>query len=144
MRDPHHCIKHESDSPPATIPLALLVCPYWPDIVVYSEELKTVSLLELTSPFNSHTDLTAVHQHKEGKPEYQQIVAEFDGLGFVSQCYMAETGCLGHYLDKTISAIKKSFKIKFYPTPKQYLIEQQQLLSLRPREYSCSQQSNLD
>ena len=36
--------KRTSDSPPTTIPPALLVCPYWPDIVVYNEELKTISL----------------------------------------------------------------------------------------------------
>jgi len=56
--------KQASDSPPATIPLALLVSPYLPDIVVYNEELKT-----MTCPFNSHVDLTAACHCKEGKPE---------------------------------------------------------------------------
>ena len=43
--------KRASDSPPATILPALLVCPDQHDIVVYNEELKTVSLLELTCPY---------------------------------------------------------------------------------------------
>ena len=57
--------KRTSDSPPATIPPALLVCPYWPDIVVCNEELKTVSLLELTCPFDFCADLSAACQRKQ-------------------------------------------------------------------------------
>jgi len=59
--------KRASDSPPATIPPAIPVSPYQPDIVVYNAELKTISLLELTCPFNSNTDLSAACQHKESK-----------------------------------------------------------------------------
>ena len=81
-----------SDSYPATIPPAfnLLVSPYQPDIVGCNEELKIISLLELIWPFSSHADLTAAHHRKEGKPEYQQIVAELDYLGFVTQYYTVE------------------------------------------------------
>ena len=82
-----------------------------PDIVVYNEELKTVSLLELNCPF------IASHQHrKEGKPEYQQIVAELDKLGFVSQCHTVEIGLpwpLGHYLNETIMAMENILKQSF-------------------------------
>ena len=54
--------KRASDFPPATIPPAVLVCSHQPDIVVYNAELKTVSLLELTSPFNSRGDLFAAQE----------------------------------------------------------------------------------
>jgi len=99
--------KRVSDSPPATIPPAILVCSHWPDIVVYNVELRTVSLLEVTCPFNYHTDLSAACEHKQRKSEYLQIVAELDHLGFVSQYYTIEIGCLGHYLMETVTSMKQ-------------------------------------
>jgi len=98
--------KRASDSPPATIPPAILVSPYRPDIVVYNAELRTISLLELTCPFNSNADLSAARQRKESKLEYQQIVAELDRLGFVGKYFTIEIGCLGHYLKETINSMK--------------------------------------
>jgi len=59
--------KCASDSPPTTIPPAILVSPYRLNIVVYNVELRTISLLELTCPF---TDLSAACQQKECKLEY--------------------------------------------------------------------------
>jgi len=97
--------KCASDSPPATIPPAILVSPYRPDIV-YNAELRTISLLELTCPFNSSADLSAAPRHKERKLEYQQIVAELECLGFVSKYFTIEIGCLGHYLTETIKSMK--------------------------------------
>jgi len=70
------------DAPPATIPPSILVSSYRPDIVVCNDDLKTISLLELTCPFNSSADLTAAHHRKALKPEYLQIVAELDSFGF--------------------------------------------------------------
>jgi len=77
---------------------------------LYNAESKTVSLLELTCPFNSRADLFAARERKQEKPEYQQIVAELDHLGFVSHYYTIKIGCLGHYLKKTV----RNFKFKFF------------------------------
>ena len=63
--------KCASDLLPATIPPAILVSPYRPDIVAYNAELRTISLLEFTCLFNSNADLSATHQCKESKLEYQ-------------------------------------------------------------------------
>ena len=62
-----------------------------------------MSILELTCPFDSLTDLTIARQRKEGKPEYQQIIGH---LGFVSQYYTVEIAFFGHYLNETITAMK--------------------------------------
>ena len=99
--------KHASDGSPATIPLTILVSSYRPDIVVFNEELKAISFLvnELTYPLNSSADLTAAHNRKAQKPEYLQIVAELDCLGFSCTYHMVEIGCLGHFCKESISAI---------------------------------------
>jgi len=81
----------------------ILVSPYRPDIFVYIAELRTISLLELTCPFNY---LFAAHQRKESKLEYQQIVGELDHLGFASKYFTIEIGYLGHYLKETIKLMK--------------------------------------
>ena len=60
--------KHASDALPATIPPAILVSSYQPDITVCNKELRTISILEFTYPFNSSVDLTAAHHHKAQKP----------------------------------------------------------------------------
>ena len=98
--------KCASDSPPATIPPAILVSPYRPDIVEYNAGLRTISLLELSCLFDSNTDHSAAHQRKESKLEYQQIVAEFDHLGFVIKYFTIEIGCFGHYHKETIKLLK--------------------------------------
>ena len=49
-------------------------------------------------------------------PEYQQIVAELDRLGFMSHYYTIEIGCLGHYLKETVSSMKKVSNLSFSKT----------------------------
>ena len=93
---------------PATIAPALLACLYWPDIVVYSKELKAEAHLPIQfSYISSITDLSAAHQHREGKPEYQQIVAKLDRTLQVS----TKLGCLGHYLNETITVTAMKSKL---------------------------------
>ena len=92
------------------------MCSHWPDIVLYNAESKTVSLLELTYPFNSRADLSAARERKQEKPEYQQIVAELDRLGFLSYYYTVEIGCLGHYLKETVSSMMKVSNLSFSKT----------------------------
>ena len=75
-------------------------------IIVCNEELKTISLTELTCLFNSSVDLTDAHHHKAQKPEYLQIVAELDRLGFSCEYHMVKIGCLDHFFTKIISAMK--------------------------------------
>ena len=58
------------DSFPATNPPAMLVCSPQPDIIACNAELKFVSLLELTCPSNSLTDLYGTHKYKHMKSEH--------------------------------------------------------------------------
>ena len=69
--------------------------------------MKSVVLLELTCPFNSRADLSAARERKQEKPEYLQIIAELDRLGFVSHYHTVEIGCLGHYLTETVTSMKR-------------------------------------
>ncbi|XP_065907873.1 uncharacterized protein [Dysidea avara] len=108
--------KRASDSPPATIPPAVLVCSHRPDIVIYNAEMKSVVLLELTCPFNSRADLSAARERKQEKPEYLQIIAELDRLGFVSHYHTVEIGCLGHYLTETVTSMKRVSNLSFSKT----------------------------
>ena len=78
--------------------------------------LGSVSLLKLTCPLNYRAHLSAAQERKQEKPEYQQIVAQLDRLGFGSHYYTIEIGCLGHYLKETVSSMKKVSNLSFSKT----------------------------
>jgi len=67
--------------------------------------------------------MSAAHQCKERKVQYQQIVAELHHFGLVCLYYTIEIGCLGHYLKETITSMK-SFQVEAFPIPDHCLIEQ--------------------
>ena len=52
------------------------------------------------------TLLLHAHHRKAQKPEYLQLNAELDHLGFSCEYHTVEIGCLGHFLMESISAMK--------------------------------------
>ena len=50
--------------------------------------------------------VTAAHHRKAQKPEYLQIVAELNCLGFSCEYHTVQIGCLGLFLKESISAMK--------------------------------------
>ena len=94
-----------SEAPPSTIPTSLMVTPYRPDIVLYSEITHTVVLFELTCPLDSFQHLESARDRKQSKGEYLQILSELDRLGTTSQYDTIEISVLGHYLPSSLSAL---------------------------------------
>jgi len=94
---------HASES--SLRPSLLMVTPYRPDIVLYSEIDHTVALLELTCPQDSFQQLESTRDCKQSKEEYLQILSELDHLGVNSQYGTIEISVLGHYFPSLLSAL---------------------------------------
>ena len=84
-------------SPLATIPPAVLVTSYRPDLVFYNAITNSIALLEFTCPLDSEHHLEAARSRKQGKVEYQQLLAEFDRLHISNYYETLEISVLGHY-----------------------------------------------
>ena len=95
-----------SDSPQTTIPPSLLITPYRPDIVIYKQINNSVALLKLTCPLDSFHRLESARERKQRKTEYQQILSEFDRLGFLCSYYTIELSILGLYLPSSLSSFQ--------------------------------------
>ena len=91
------------EAPQSTIPSTLLITPYRPDIVIYNSDKPSVALLELTCPLDSEYNIQSARSRKLNKPEYHQLLAEFDCLNI--QNYY-EISVLGHFLTSSIQNIK--------------------------------------
>ena len=98
--------RRASDSPQATIPPALLITPYRPDIVIHNKESNSVALLELTCPLDSVRHLELARDRKLKKEEYQLILSELDRLGIVNFYDTIEMSVLGHYLPSSLSSFR--------------------------------------
>jgi len=95
----------------ATIPLSVLTTSYQPDVVIFNAEKHDIRILELTCPFNSAEHLQAAREQKSGKVEYQLLISKLDHLGYVSQYFTIEIGCLGHYLQESIRSFQAAIQL---------------------------------
>ena len=93
------------ESPPATVPTDVMVTTYHPDIVIYNSNTSAVALLELTCPLDSEHHLEAARSRKQGKLEYQQLLAELDRLDFSNYYETLEVSVLGHYQKSSVKNI---------------------------------------
>ena len=98
--------RRASDSSQATIPPALLIMPYRPDIVIHNKESNSVALLELTFPLDSVRHLELARDRKLKKEEYQLLLSELDHLGIVNFYDTIEMSVLGHYLPSSSSSFR--------------------------------------
>ena len=98
--------RRASDSPQATIPPALLITPYRPDIVIHNKESNSVALLELTCPLDSVRHLELARDRKLKKEEYQLLLSELDRLGIVNFYDTIEMSVLGHHLPSSLSSFR--------------------------------------
>ena len=87
-------VKFTSESPPATIPPAMMVTPYRPDLVVHNTSTNSIALLELTCPLDSEHHLESARERKQNKVEYLQLLAELYHLNI---CNFYETLEVSHY-----------------------------------------------
>ena len=64
-----------------------------PDIVVYSDSLKTVYLIELTCGDESNFE----SQRARKESRYEQLMADICAAGWTAQLFTVEVGCRGLY-----------------------------------------------
>ena len=106
---------HANHCPQSTIPSSLLITSYHPDIVLYNSQSSSVALLELTCPLDSnYHHIESARARKQKKPEYLQLLAEFDHLNVTNYYDTIEITVLGHY---QVSSIKKLLNLLKFVHP---------------------------
>ncbi len=74
-------------------PQHIVNTPQRPDIVVYSDKLKIVFLLELTCGDESNFE----DQRARKENRYNQLLADIDAAGWSAKLFTFEVGCRGFY-----------------------------------------------
>ena len=64
-----------------------------------------MALLELTCPLDSEHHLEVARSRKQGKLEYQQLLAELDRLDFSNYYETLEVSVLGHYQKSSVKNV---------------------------------------
>ena len=100
-----------SESPPATIPSAVMVTPYRPDVVIHNTATSSIALLKLTCPLDSSHHLQSARSRKQSKVEYQQFLAKLDHLNIYYVYETLKVSVLGHYY---LFSIKNLWNLIFY------------------------------
>ena len=62
-------------------------------------------MLELTVPTNTPTGLSQARTRKPNKPEYSNLVTDFESLGWKVNYNTVEIGSLGHFTQDTVEAV---------------------------------------
>uniref|UniRef100_A0A1X7UFF2 Reverse transcriptase zinc-binding domain-containing protein n=1 Tax=Amphimedon queenslandica TaxID=400682 RepID=A0A1X7UFF2_AMPQE len=94
-----------SDTPPATIPLNIIVTTARPDIVIIDG--RYICLLELTIPSNNMASLTNARERKQRKENYISLVSDLSSRGYATDLETVEIGALGHFLQCSINSIQQ-------------------------------------
>ena len=69
-------------------------------------ESKTVTILELTVPWNSTSSLDNVRSRKENKPNYQLLTSDLSAQGYSALFLTIEIGCLGNHTNDAYTRLK--------------------------------------
>ena len=85
-----------SEQPPSTIPPSILITPFKPDLVLIHKENKA-TVIELTCPTNTITNLQAARWRKQNKTEYGIIFSDLINQGWKVHYETLEIGSLGHH-----------------------------------------------
>ena len=91
-------------NPPSTIPPNILSTAMRLDIVIIDLS-KNVWMVELTVPTNTLTGLSQARTRKQNKPEYSNLVTDFESLGWKVNYNTVEIGSLGHFTQDTVEAV---------------------------------------
>ncbi len=84
---------HDEDEEKKGFPQHIVNTPLRPDIVVYSNSLKIVFLIELTCGDESNFE----SQRARKESRYQQLLADIEGTGWSAKLFTVEVGCRGLY-----------------------------------------------
>ena len=92
-----------SESPPAAVPLHILVTSARPDIVIIEDV--TITSLKLTIPINAKEGLHNAREWKLSKENYIALLGDLQSRGFIAQLEIMEVGSLGHFSSACIHSI---------------------------------------
>jgi hypothetical protein len=92
------------EAPVSTVPTDLTITTARPDIVLIED--KTVTILELTVPWNSASSLDNARSRKENKPNYQLLTSDLSAQGYSALFLTIEIGCLGNHTNDAYTALK--------------------------------------
>ena len=93
-----------SANPPCTIPPETLSTSAHPDITIISSD--SITLVELTVPWNSEDNLAQAKRRKSEKDDYQLVLSDLASLGLKASLITIEIGCLGHHLPHFFQSLK--------------------------------------
>ena len=84
---------HDEDEMKKGFPQHIVNTPQRPDIVVFSDTLKTVLLIELTCGDESNFE----SQRARKEARYEQLLADIGAVGWKARLFTVEVGCRGLY-----------------------------------------------
>ena len=84
---------HDEDEVKKGFPQHIVNTPLRPDVVVYSDTLKTVFLIELTCGDEGNFE----SQRARKETRYQQLLADISATGWKARLFTVEVGCRGLY-----------------------------------------------
>ena len=93
-----------SDSPPATLPLCIVVTSARPDIVIIDGDV--ITLLELTIPINTKEGLQNARDRKLAKENYITLIRDLNTKGFKAEVETVDVGSLGNFSSDTIQSVR--------------------------------------
>ena len=93
------------ENPPSTIPNEILVTTTHPDIVAITNQ--TITLVELTIPYNSPECLANAKHRNETKTNYQLALSDLDSHGYPTSLITIEIGALGQWPPSTRASLQQ-------------------------------------
>ena len=91
------------ENPVSTTPNEILVTTARPDIEAITN--RTITLVEITIPYNSPECLTNAKHNKETKTNHQLALSDLDFRGYSARLITIEIGALGHWLPSTRASL---------------------------------------
>ena len=104
-----------TDHPPSTIPPSILVTPLKPDLVLLYKD-KQATVIELTCPMNTKSNLVAARSRKQNKEVYGILFSDMANKGWTVDYETLEIGSLGHYQKEMRPLLSSALDLPKGPT----------------------------
>ena len=86
-----------TEHPSSTIPPSILVTPLKPDLVLLHNGDNQATVIELTCPTNTKSNLSAARSRKQNREAYGILFSDMANQGWTVNYETLEIGSLGHY-----------------------------------------------
>ena len=104
-----------TEHPPSTIPPSILVTPLKPDLVLLYKD-KQATVIELTCPMNTKSNLVAARSRKQNKEVYGILFSDMANQGWTVDYETLEIGSLGHYQKEMRPLLSSALDLPKGPT----------------------------